>query len=187
MIPVLLDPARLKVVVVGRGEPLARRLEKLREAGATDVRVLAAPPSAEALAGVRLVFAAGLDREEATAVSDAAHRAGALVHVEDMPTLSDLHAPASVRRGDLVITVSTNGRSPGLASRLRRWIEDRLTDEWATAVDDLSRNRRIWREAGLRYDEVARRTDEWIDRAGLLAGPALAPPTLPPERSSPCL
>src|SRR6185436_7176485 len=66
MIPVLLDPARLKVVVVGRGEPLACRLEKLREAGASDIRVLAAPPSAASLAGVRLVFAAGLDREEAT-------------------------------------------------------------------------------------------------------------------------
>ena len=42
-----------------------------------------------------------------------------LVNVEDRPALCDFHSVAEVRRGDLLLTVSTGGASPGLAARIR--------------------------------------------------------------------
>ncbi len=52
-----------------------------------------------------------------------ARDAGVLVNVEDVPDLCDFHVPAAVRRGDLLLTVSTGGRAPGLSRILREWLE----------------------------------------------------------------
>jgi len=59
-----------------------------------------------------------------------ARNAGALVNIEDAKPLCDFHVPSLVRRGDLVMTVSTAGRSPGLARRLRRHLEKLFGDEF---------------------------------------------------------
>jgi precorrin-2 dehydrogenase/sirohydrochlorin ferrochelatase len=168
MLPLMVDAERVRILAVGSGEALRRRLERLEEAGARDVTVTAEPPTEAALAGVRLVFVAGLPTAAARDVARVARAAGALVHVEDVPEISDLHAPSTVRRGELTIAVSTNGRSPALARRVRRWIEQHLGEEWQARVDEIGELRRYWRAAGARPDEVARWTDDWIDRTRLL-------------------
>ena len=48
---------------------------------------------------------------------------GALVNAAEQPELSDFTVPASVRRGDVLFTVSTNGRSPALSRQLRQQLE----------------------------------------------------------------
>ena len=89
---------------------------------------------------------------------------GALVNIEDRPALSSFHSPALVRRGDLLIAVSTNGQSPGLARRVRRFLEGLFGAEWQGRLDDLATLRQGWREAGAGSGEIARWTDSWIDR-----------------------
>src|SRR5204863_181047 len=72
---------------------------------------------------------------EREAIFRACRRRGVLVNVMDDPARCDFAAPAVVRRGDLTIAVSTSGRSPALARRLREELEHRFGDEWAEILD----------------------------------------------------
>ena len=99
---------------------------------------VAAQADQVALAGLRVLFVAGLERPVAAALAASARNAGVLVNVEDVPELCDFHVPANVRRGELVFTVSTCGRAPGLARRLREWLESAFGPEWSGRLDDVS-------------------------------------------------
>ncbi len=75
------------------------------------------------LAGANIVFAATDDRELNARVARLARRAGSLVNSVDASAESDFIVPASLRRGALSITISTDGVSPALAARIRRDLE----------------------------------------------------------------
>ncbi|MCF4167098.1 siroheme synthase [Zavarzinia compransoris] len=186
MLPIALDLSRLPVAVVGRGEIMLKRLRLIDEAGAVRVAVhvldagpaLAAAagdrlrpflPGAADLAGVRLVVIAGLDRVEAESVARTAREAGALINVEDVVDLCDVHLPALVRRGDLTIAVSTAGKSPALARRLRRRLETDYGPEWVERLAELADLRQGWREQGVPAKEVSRRSDAFLDEKEWLA------------------
>jgi precorrin-2 dehydrogenase/sirohydrochlorin ferrochelatase len=180
MFPIALDVSRLAVALVGQGEGALKRLALLDEAGATAVAVYAPEagetlaaaagsrlrdglPDAAALTGVRLVIVVGLPREISAAVAATARAVGALVNVEDVVELCDVHLPALVRRGDLTIAVSTAGKSPALARRLRRHLEAAYGPEWTARLDELAAARRGWREQGLTPGEVSRRSEALMD------------------------
>ena len=61
------------------------------------------------------VVAAADDRAVNAEASADARRAGVLVSVVDDPRESDFIVPAVVRRGELLLAISTGGRSPALA------------------------------------------------------------------------
>src|SRR4051812_20980050 len=109
MLPLLIDPSRLRILLVGAGEAVERRRAILAEAGATEIATFApeTPPSTAQIAAAHLVFIAGLPYPAAAEIAKAARAARVLVHVEDAPEFSDLHAPSVLRRGDLTIAVST--------------------------------------------------------------------------------
>jgi len=207
MFPIVLDLSQARVALVGNGEAALRRLalldadaarhvaiyadaplpELVRAAGARMQRRL---PGAGDLAGVQIVFAVDLPPERLAALSATARAVGALVNVEDRPALSSFHSPALLRRGDLVIAVSTNGQSPGLARRVKRFLEGLFGSEWQGRLDDLAALRQGWREAGAGGAELARWTDEWIDRHHWLEADGaradyLAPPSPRAERFTP--
>ncbi len=54
-----------------------------------------------------------------------------LCNIADQPALCNFILPAVVRRGDLVVSVSTSGKSPAVAKRLRRELEAVYGDEYA--------------------------------------------------------
>lgn len=185
MFPVLLDVSQLHVVLVGEGEEAEKRLALLDAAGAAHLRLYSGSPSAalmatagERLAGKRpsdealkaagVVFIAGLADAEAKALAGRARGFGRLVNVEDRKLLCDFHVPSVMRRGDLLLTVSTGGKSPGLARRLRARLERLFGPEWAGRLDELSRQRDMWRAEGISLGELARRADAYIDEKGWL-------------------
>jgi precorrin-2 dehydrogenase/sirohydrochlorin ferrochelatase len=185
MLPVTLDLARLRLVLVGNGAAALRRLRLLDEAGAREIRVYADAPVPElaAVAGKRLrrrlpspasfedadvVFLAGLDRALAETLTGDARARKALVNAEDETGLCDFHSNATLRRGDLVVAVSTGGRSPGLASRIRRHLEQLIGPEWQARLDEIAHRRAAWREAGADPIEIGRWTDQWLERQGWL-------------------
>jgi len=92
-----------------------------------------------------------------------------LVNVEDVPSLCDFHVPALVRRGDLVIAVSTGGRAPGVAKLLREWLDARFGPEWARFLDQASDARNAWRAEGVRAGELSSRTRQLAAEGNWLA------------------
>ena len=75
--------------------------------------------------GALLVFAATNDAQVNAAVAAAAHKQGCLVNIADDPAAGNFHTVASVRRGDLLLTISTGGSGPALAAHIRRELEAR--------------------------------------------------------------
>ena len=82
---------------------------------------------------------------DSPAVNAAVFRActarGVLCNSVDDPPNCDFFYPAVVRRGALQIAISTNGRSPALASRLRRELEKQFGSEWADWVEHIGNMR----------------------------------------------
>ena len=158
----------MQVGLCGEGDALGRRAALLVEAG---VKPDLLPPDFDdsRLAALQVLFVAGLDIERSHAIAARARARRVLVNVEDEPALCDFHVPAVIRRGDLLLTVSTNGHAPGLSRRLREWLEVQFGREWQARLRQLSEHRREWRAEGAASQEVSRRTDEIIAREGWLS------------------
>jgi precorrin-2 dehydrogenase/sirohydrochlorin ferrochelatase len=86
-----------------------------------------------------------------------------LVNVEDVPELCDFHSVAEVRRGDLLLTVSTGGAAPGLASSIRRNLENCFAPIWAERVREVAALRQAWRGENVAMPEAARRIQALAD------------------------
>jgi precorrin-2 dehydrogenase len=189
MIAIIVDPATTPVGLVGRGEVACRRLEGLLAGGARTVAVFSDRPSAglaglagerlrdrlpgaDELARLRVLWIADLPLAEAGPLAALARAQGVLVNVEDVKAWCDFHNPSVVRRGDLLLTVSTGGKSPGLAARIRRQLAQSFGPEWARRVDQLGTRRVAWRRERRPLAELTRLTDVLIDRQGWLARPA---------------
>lgn len=168
MLPIALNPRMVRVGVAGAGDGLARRMALLSGSGVDTVSV-AVDSSDAALHCLSVLFIAGLDRDVSADLARRARAGGVLVNVEDMPELCDFHVPAIVRRGALTLTVSTGGRSPGLAKRLRDWLQTRFGPEWDEHLETAGTARSGWRADGLPPDEVSRRTRDLIEKKGWLS------------------
>jgi precorrin-2 dehydrogenase / sirohydrochlorin ferrochelatase len=180
MIPLALDPKYAHLALAGNGALALRRLRILRSAGATEVMVFAdAPePALAAEAGRHLrrglpdeaelgtfhaIWIVDLAHETAAELAAAARRARVLVNVEDVPEFCDFHSVAEVRRGDLLLTVSTQGTAPGLAGRIRRDLENCFGPEWKDRVSEVSALRRRWQTEGVTMPEAAKRIDALVE------------------------
>lgn len=94
------------------------------------------------IAGALLVVAA----TDSSPVNESVYRAcearGILCNVVDDPEHCHFYYPAVVRRGPLQIAVSTDGRSPALAGRLRRELAQLFGPEWGAWVEHVGSVRR---------------------------------------------
>jgi precorrin-2 dehydrogenase/sirohydrochlorin ferrochelatase len=185
MLPISVDLAQIRVMLVGNGAAARRRLALLDEAGAGSLEIYAPSPDpalalsagarlqrrlplAAEIARAQLVFVAGVPDPAAAEIRGAAQAAGVLINVEDDRRRSDFHSAAVFRRGDLTVAISTNGKSPGLAALMRRVLEDRIGPKWEIRLDEIAALRQGWREAGADPAAIGRWTQEWVDRRGWL-------------------
>jgi len=153
------------VLLVGRGPAFEKR-RALIEASGTGLVLREAMPTAMELDAARLVFGAGLTRAEGEALAAAARARRIPVNIEDVPHLCDVHVPAMVRRGDLLLSVSTGGKAPALAARLRAELAARFGEEWGARLEELAAERAALREGGAAPPEVMRALSRRIASAG---------------------
>jgi len=118
---------------------LTPQLMELREQGALDWQ--ARDYRDGDLAGAFLVIAATDDTEVQARVHAEAERCNILLNVADVPKWCNFILPATARRGDLAISVSTGGKSPVLASRLRQELEARFGPEYGELTEILGQLR----------------------------------------------
>jgi precorrin-2 dehydrogenase/sirohydrochlorin ferrochelatase len=81
------------------------------------------------LDGADIVFAATDDRALHRRIKDAARSRRLLVNVADTPDLCDFYLSSVVQKGQLKVAISTNGKSPTVAKRVRAVLEETLPDE----------------------------------------------------------
>lgn len=157
----------MRAGLCGEGNALGRRARLLVDAG-LKARLLPVDFDDGQLDGLSVLFVAGLDIQGSHAIAARARARRVLVNVEDEPDLCDFRVPAIVRRGDLLLTVSTGGHSPGLSRRLREWLETQFGKEWESRLAQLSDERARWRADGIAPSDVSLRTSELISREGWL-------------------
>lgn len=160
LFPMFLKIAGRPCLVVGAGAVAESKIASLVEAGAK-VHVIA--PAAtkrvrlwaeakkiewqrrgfqpEDLAGMFLVVAATSSRELHEEIFKEATRRGVLCNIVDVPELCDFYYPAVVQRGAMQIAISTSGRSPALAQRLRKELEEQFGPEYEEWMEQLGEAR----------------------------------------------
>lgn len=151
--PVNLDITGRPCLVAGGGQVATRKTAQLLECGAR-VRVVSpeATPEISRLAGEgrlewrRRVFEgrdlddtvlalAATDRPDVNeSVLAEARQRGIFCNMATDPGQGDLTLPSVIRRGDLMITVSTGGRSPALSRMIRRTLSGLFGPEYARAL-----------------------------------------------------
>jgi precorrin-2 dehydrogenase/sirohydrochlorin ferrochelatase len=186
--PVMLELAGRRAVVIGGDAVREGKVEGLLAAGADDVLVVADGPVArldelevvdgvtvarrgwrsEDLNGAFLCVAASRDADDRAAIAREARARRVLVNVMDDIPACDWAAPALVRRGELVLAISTGGASPALAKRLRMQLAEAFGEEWSEVLavlravreetlpllPDFTTRARLWSEA-LDVEEAA--------------------------------
>jgi precorrin-2 dehydrogenase/sirohydrochlorin ferrochelatase len=148
--PVFLNLSGKKVVVIGGGMVAERKVRALLRAGA--VITVVSPDLTKGLqklkqsgsiahrmrtyrsADVRCAFAVIAATNSEVTNSRIAAEAPSLVNVVDVPRLCNFIAPSVVRRGPLVIAVSTSGASPALARSIRKELEAAFDNEFAALL-----------------------------------------------------
>jgi siroheme synthase-like protein len=156
--PVNLVLDRQPCLVVGGGRVAVGKVRGLLEAGArVTVVALEIDPALTALAsevdpeddpvltivrrayrrgdavGSRFVIAATGDPDVNQAVYDEADAAGIWINAADDPARCSAVLPARIRQGRLLVTISTGGHSPAVAS----WLKERLAAEFGPEYDQL--------------------------------------------------
>ena len=88
-----------------------------------------------------LVFCAANDDSVNLSAVQEAKSCGALVNAATRPDLTDFQVPAKVISGDLLFTVSTNGKSPAVAKLIRQQLEAEYPPVFADFLERMSKLR----------------------------------------------
>ena len=154
--PIIVDVNGARVLVLGEGREAEDKSAALSNCGAMVDRCVAYEPGA--LTGYLLVIAASPDRSRNAEIFAEAERIGVLLNCIDDPPHCRFTFASIVRRGELLIAISTGGACPALAVRLREQFERdfgpefeeflvkarSLREKLAEAVPDFQQRKRIW-------------------------------------------
>ena len=163
LFPVFLKLEELRLLIVGAGEIGYEKLNTvLANSPNTRIRIVANyfKPEVEELSfqypNIQLIFAdykpvfldqcdlviaAVNDIELAEQIRNDAKQKGKLINAADKPSLCDFYLGSVITKGDIKIAISTNGKSPTLARRLKEFFNEVLPDEIETALSNLNRIR----------------------------------------------
>jgi len=149
--PVCLDVSGRRCVIIGGGEVAERKARRLMDCGAevlvvseslspalqvmkADGRLshIKAGYSRDLIDGAFLVIGATDRAEVNEAVSRDARKQGILVNIVDDPGHCNFILPSLYRRGDLLIAITTGGKSPALAKKLRQEMGRHFGPEYET-------------------------------------------------------
>lgn len=184
--PILVDLRGRRALVVGGGRVAQRKVETLLAHGASvevvarelteslerlrkngTIRVPGTDFSEEHLEGVFLVVAATDDAGLNQRVSQGALKRGLLVNAVDQPADCNFILPSVLSRGNLQIAVSTSGKSPAFARKVRLELEQHFGEEYGLFLNLMGRLRKEILSLGLSQEEN-KRTFEGLVHSDLL-------------------
>jgi precorrin-2 dehydrogenase / sirohydrochlorin ferrochelatase len=186
MFPIFLKLDGKRCLVVGAGSVAEGKIKGLLAAGAS-VHVVAPEATlaiqkwawegvlswrpgkfqATDLDGMLLAVAATFSPELNSQIFKEAQARRVLCNAVDDPQNCDFYYPAVVRRGHLQIAISTNGRSPALAQRLRHELEEQFGPEYETWLAELGEAREQLMTTELDIEARRKVLHELASREGL--------------------
>ena len=173
--PLFLDITDRRCVVIGGGDVAERKVARLLDFGASVVVVgktltpgLEAMKKAgrishidvdydQALIDDAFLVIGATDRDDVNAkISRDGKEKGILVNIVDDPDKCDFVLPSLIRQGDLLIAISTGGKSPALAKKLREDMEHLFGTEYQTLLEVMGQLREKLVVKGRSSDENRR-------------------------------
>ncbi len=150
--PAFLDMKNKRCVVIGGGHVALRKVnmlldheakvtvispdlcEELEQLGMHSVTLIQRVYQAGDINGSFVVVAATDNQVINEQVAEEAKEKGILINVVDVPALSSFIVPSYLKRGNLTIAVSTSGKSPAMARRIRIKLENEFGPEYAELI-----------------------------------------------------
>jgi len=159
--PINLQLSHQPCVVVGGGSVAERKVAGLLAAGGT-VTVLSPHLSKNLVAlvegkeithvarnyqqgdvkGFFIIICATDDNRVNKLIAEEGRSLGALVNVADAPELGNFTVPSQISHGDLLFTISTGGKSPALAKKLREELEAQYGPEYGIYLELVAKARK---------------------------------------------
>jgi siroheme synthase-like protein len=159
LFPVFVKLENLRLLIVGGGKVGLEKLQAvLQNSPATAIRIVAAsisenitelaafhpnitlmerPFDPDDLGSADIAIVAVNDKSVSERIWKEAKQRGVLVNVADTPALCDFYLSSIVRKGSLKIAISTNGKSPTLAKRLKEEIAQLIPDEMESVLENM--------------------------------------------------
>lgn len=158
--PVYLDLTNKLCVVVGGGNVALRKVKTLLECGG-QVRLVSKGVvpgleeiikkgeveyrkklfSTDDISEAFLVIGATNDHSVNTLVYKTASEEKILVNIVDIPSKCNFIVPSAIRQGDLCISISTGGKSPALAKKMRKSLQKEFGKEYSVFLEIMGRLR----------------------------------------------
>ncbi len=173
--PIYLNVANRRCVVVGGGDVAERKVQRLLECGAHVVVIgRTLTPALETMIQGGLIdridgdydeahlhdaflVIGATDREEVNArISEDARNKGVMVNIVDDPEKCDFILPSLLQRGDLTVAISTGGKSPALAKKMREELEGLYGPEYLVLLKLLGAIREKIKARGASPDDNKR-------------------------------
>lgn len=159
LFPVFLKLEEMNVLLVGAGNVGLEKITTIiNNAPATHVLVVAESISTEVelfaanypnitlvqktfdaddLDGMQVIVIAVNDKAASAIIRSEAKKKNVLVNAADMPDICDFYLGSVVQKGNVKIAISTNGKSPTTAKRLREVLNEAIPQEIDSLVDNL--------------------------------------------------
>lgn len=169
--PIFLNIKDKKCVVIGGGNVACRKIRALLECGAKvtvispdfsknllkisrqkSIKLIKRSYRKEDIRGATLVIAATDNIEVNRKISEDSKKQGAIVNIVDDMEGSDYIVPSFFRRGSLTIAVSTGGKSPFLAKKIKEMLEDSFGKEYGLLVNLIGNIRTQMRKTGVKIN-----------------------------------
>ena len=164
LFPIFLKPEKLQFLIVGGGNaaseklrfllkssPIARVRLVAREVSEEILILSASHPNVELVARkfanrdldtVDISIIATDDKDLNESIRLESKLSGIVTNVADTPALCDFYLGSIVTKGDLKIAISTNGKSPTIAKRIRQVFEEDLPED----LPNLLKNMNLFRK-----------------------------------------
>ena len=159
LFPIFLKLETLRLLIIGGGNVALEKLNAVatnspetsihlvgitvmdaiyeRSKNISKIKIEARPYSFTDIEDADIVIAAVNDMVVSEQIRDNVHRAGKLVNVADKPELCDFYLSSIVKKGNLKIAISTNGKSPTIAKRLKEQINEMIPNEIENVLDNM--------------------------------------------------
>jgi len=185
--PVFLDLSGKKTVVIGGGTVAERKIEKLLECRALvhvisreltpelhirskkgDIKHIGYEFDEGSFEDAFLIIVATDDKTLNQLVSGIARKRNILVNVADQPEECNFIVPSVIKRGDLQIAISTSGKSPAMAKKIREALSSQFGAEYESFLNMMANIRKqLLSEVTSGQEDRARIFHELVD-SGLL-------------------